>query len=315
MPLRIQRGTRWRRRNTLSDGTRTYEWDAENRLLAANYLGAGQDNRRVEWSYDAFSRRVQQRDANETNGLRNRDLIWDGLSLIESRDATGEEVRRYYGNGEEREVPGNDVLRLYYTMDHLGSIREMADVTGAVVARYDYTPYGERTRVAGDLDCDFGFTGHYTHETSGIILAPYRAYEPETGRWLSRDPIEEEGGINLYGYVGNGPLKKTDKLGLAGYDFETGQMNTNNGIPSLVNIAGRLMHSFRGDLRFLRLQDMATPIRLQMERPDAIYRERLCPSLLKRTSQIIQLVLVCGFLHVALHTKNTSGLLTPQHAR
>lgn len=39
-------------------------------------------------------------------------------------------------------------------------------------------------------------------------------YNPETGRWLSRDPIEEQGGVNPYGMVGNGPVNKCDYLGL-----------------------------------------------------------------------------------------------------
>jgi len=42
----------------------------------------------------------------------------------------------------------------------------------------------------------------------------YRYYSPETGRWISRDPIEEEGGINLYGFVGNDSLNGWDYLGL-----------------------------------------------------------------------------------------------------
>jgi uncharacterized protein RhaS with RHS repeats len=39
-------------------------------------------------------------------------------------------------------------------------------------------------------------------------------YDPGQGRWLSRDPIEEEGGINLYGFVGNDGVSNTDTLGL-----------------------------------------------------------------------------------------------------
>jgi uncharacterized protein RhaS with RHS repeats len=42
----------------------------------------------------------------------------------------------------------------------------------------------------------------------------YRWYDPVTGRWQSRDPIEEEGGINLYGYVGNDGVSASDYLGL-----------------------------------------------------------------------------------------------------
>jgi len=61
---------------------------------------------------------------------------------------------------------------------------------------------------------DFRYTGHYYHEKSDLHLAPYRAYDSVTGRWISEDPIQEAGGINLYGYVQNKPLVAIDELGL-----------------------------------------------------------------------------------------------------
>ena len=47
-------------------------------------------------------------------------------------------------------------------------------------------------------------------------LALYRVYSPNLGRWTSRDPIEETGGLNLYAYVLNNPLSAVDPLGLEG---------------------------------------------------------------------------------------------------
>jgi RHS repeat-associated protein len=64
------------------------------------------------------------------------------------------------------------------------------------------------------LDADFGFTGHYVHVASGLHLALFRAYDADLGRWLSRDPIEEQGGINLYAYVHGNPIFWFDPLGL-----------------------------------------------------------------------------------------------------
>jgi hypothetical protein len=46
----------------------------------------------------------------------------------------------------------------------------------------------------------------------------HRFYSPETGRWPSRDPIEEEGGVNLYGFVVNSPVRRVDPYGLASAD-------------------------------------------------------------------------------------------------
>jgi RHS repeat-associated protein len=167
----------------------------------------------VTWEYDAFSRRVKQHDTAPAGPEIVRDLIWEGLSIIESRNQATGEIRRYYGNGEERELAAA-VTRLFYTTDHLGSIRELTDATGTIRARYDYDPYGNVTKLSGNLDTDFAYTGHYYHAASGLHLAPYRGYDPRLGRWLSRDPIGEVGGINLYGYVGNGPISNLDLLGL-----------------------------------------------------------------------------------------------------
>ncbi|QXP85201.1 RHS repeat-associated core domain-containing protein [Methylococcus sp. Mc7] len=61
---------------------------------------------------------------------------------------------------------------------------------------------------------DRGYAGMFRHAQSGLYLTLYRAYDPRTGRWLSRDPIGEAGGVNLYAYVGNNPVTLADPDGL-----------------------------------------------------------------------------------------------------
>jgi len=135
---------------------------------------------------------------------------------------------RVYPKGE---LSGNKSY--FHTRDHLGSVREMFGSTGTVVARYDYDPYGRSTTVLGSTPTDFNFTGLYRHSKSNLDLATYRAYDPDLGRWLSRDPMGEEGGLNLYSYEGNDPLNDIDPLGL---------LNPTKAITSLLNAAnaGRL---------------------------------------------------------------------------
>ena len=84
-------------------------------------------------------------------------------------------------------------------------------------ANYDYSSDGVRTKSSGDIDADFGFTGFYVHRPTGLNLAFYRAYDSETSSWLSRDPIEEKGGTNLFAYVNNNPVRLIDPLGLIGW--------------------------------------------------------------------------------------------------
>ncbi len=59
----------------------------------------------------------------------------------------------------------------------------------------------------------FRFSTKYCDDESGYLNYGFRFYSPETGRWLNRDPIGEEGGLNLYGFVGNDGMNGWDFLG------------------------------------------------------------------------------------------------------
>jgi RHS repeat-associated protein len=90
----------------------------------------------------------------------------------------------------------------------------MLTLTGKAVTHNAYGPYGEtRTKGRADYRSDFRYAGMPYHAASGMYLTQFRAYDPNTGRWVSRDPMGEDGGINLYGYGGN-PVSFTDPSGL-----------------------------------------------------------------------------------------------------
>jgi len=185
--------------------TNTYEWDAANRLTA---FTAGTN--RTEFTYDGLGRRVQIVERQNGLVLSTKKFLWCDKELCEERDSTGATVtKRFFAQGEQ--ISGT---AYFFSRDHLGSVREMTDSSQGIRARYDYDPYGRRTKISGDLDADFAFTGHYYHVISGFYLSLYRAYDPDTGRWISRDPIAEQGGLNLYAYVDNNPINGMDPLGL-----------------------------------------------------------------------------------------------------
>jgi RHS repeat-associated protein len=141
-------------------------------------------------------------------------FVWCGTQICEERDVTGATVtKRFFAEGEQR-IGGSDAGSYYYTRDHLGSIREVTDGNGRLKARYDYDPYGNAVVTEGNMTVDFGYTGHYFHAPSGLNLSLHRAYNPAIGRWISRDPIGEAGGVNLYGYVSNDPGNGVDPFGL-----------------------------------------------------------------------------------------------------
>jgi RHS repeat-associated protein len=108
--------------------------------------------------------------------------------------------------------------RRYYARDHLGSVRDVLDQAGNKLASYDYDPYGKLINPSATPP-EFGFAGMQYHAPSGLYLTWFRAYDAQTGRWLSRDPIGENGGVNLYGYVGGDPVGFIDPLGLAPDDI------------------------------------------------------------------------------------------------
>jgi len=98
------------------------------------------------------------------------------------------------------------------------------------VSSYGYDAWGRRTLQTESDIATFGFTGHMEHPAIGLVLTKYRLYDPGSGRWTSRDPLGENGGINLLSYVGNDPVNLWDPLGLwqatisAGY-FYAGRLS------------------------------------------------------------------------------------------
>ena len=167
---------------------------------------------RNEFTYDGFGRRVRIVEKVLGTVTGTKQFVWVGTQIAEERDGANAVTKRFYADGQINYQPST--LNLFYTRDHLGSVREVTDNSGMVRARYDYDPYGRVTKVSGDVDSDFLYTGHYYHARSGLHLAMYRAYDADLGRWLNRDPIGEAGGINLYGYVGSDPVNYVDPLGL-----------------------------------------------------------------------------------------------------
>ena len=86
---------------------------------------------------------------------------------------------------------------------------------GTETARYEYGPFGEPIRVTGPAAAlnPFRFSTKLICNTTDLVLYEYRAYNPSIGRWLSRDPIEEWGGVQLYAFVRNAPSILSDADG------------------------------------------------------------------------------------------------------
>jgi RHS repeat-associated protein len=193
--------------NLTGDGIRTFEWDARDQLIAVT-----QGAHRTEFYYDGAGRRAKIVEKEASVIVADRRFLWSGVDMVEERDSSNAVIQRSWGNGVQR-AGGNQ----YMTTDHLGSVRELTDNTGATRARYDYDPYGRATKLSGDLDAERGYAGMVAHAYSGLTLATYRAYDTGFGRWINQDPIGIAGGLNLYAYAGGDPVGRVDPLGLASY--------------------------------------------------------------------------------------------------
>ena len=192
----------------IEDERHSYQWDAENRLTGIGYRASPQ--RRTEFRYDGLGRRIAIIEINGPSRTETR-YSWCGEVICAARDGNGRPIGYYFSHGAYR--PQEKARRQYYARDHLDSIRDVLDEKGQAIARYDYDPYGNFINQPAQQP-EFGYAGMHYHAPSGLYLTRYRAYDPQSGRWLSRDPIEEGGGINLYAYVEGDPVSYTDPLGL-----------------------------------------------------------------------------------------------------
>ena len=113
--------------------------------------------------------------------------------------------------------PSADNATYYYQIDGNKNVTELTDASGAVVAHYEYSPFGSVVTATGTYaeDNPFRFSSEYYDPESSLVYYNYRYYSPTLGRWLKPDPIMEKGGYNLYAMVNNSCIDFNDLLGLA----------------------------------------------------------------------------------------------------
>ncbi len=198
------------------------------------------------FTYDVQGRRVQKQrkirnqktgDWEEAGTTR---YVWDGWLLVAELDENNQLKRSNLWGLDLSNTPqgAGGVGGLLLTTDHApttsqshfacsdasGNVCALIDAqTGQPSARYAYGPFGEPLEATGPAAASnpWRFSTKYDDGT-GLLYYGYRYYHPGTGRWSSRDPIEEEGGLNLYGFVNNNPANIIDAVGLRSIDVNIG---------------------------------------------------------------------------------------------
>ena len=228
--------------NLTGDGLWSYAWDAENRLTTmetvAAAVTAGVPKQKLEFVYDFTGRRIQKRVSSWSGTTytlaSDTRFLYDGWNLLAEFNALSSNalVRSYVwgldlsgssqgagGVGGLLAVTTHDQSPLTYfpVFDGNGNVTGLIDsTTGARSATYVYGPFGESIAAYGPAAATnpFGFSTKYTDSETGMLYYGFRYYNTSTGRWLSRDPIEEDGGVNLYGMVDNDLISRWDYLGM-----------------------------------------------------------------------------------------------------
>ena len=204
--------------NLTGDGTATYRYDPQNRLVSAT-IG----NVTASYAYDPQGRRASK----TVNGITTQ-LLSAGSHVIGEYDSNGTLQQRHVFGPRLDEVlatvtgDASSRTRIYHHADAQGSIVALTNGAGAVTDRYAYTPYGVPDSLAGS---PIRYTGRWLDAETGLYDMRARMYSPRIGRFLQMDPIGTAGGNNLYAYVGNTPLNLTDPSGLLAGQVGSGAYN------------------------------------------------------------------------------------------
>ena len=136
-------------------------------------------------------------------------------------------------------------------------VAPVSATTGTETACYEFGPFGKQMRVTGPAATNnpFRFSTKRTCNTTDLVLYEYRAYSPCLGRWMSRDPVEETGGGNLYGFVFGNPLNNFDRLGLSAGKCR--EAIGKNGKPRIIFEHPSPKGGWRGKLGFGAIQGSA----------------------------------------------------------
>ena len=166
----------------------------------------------------------------KTTATQTHTFLYDGWNLIREEIEAATPTSRSYvwgldlsgtlqgagGVGGLLAMLTSDSGLLTPVYDANGNVTDLVDTNGVIVAHYEYDGFGNAiARSGAQADANpFRFSTKYSDDETGLVYYGYRFYSPSLGRWLTKDPIEERGGYNLYAFPFNDPLNGVDPLGL-----------------------------------------------------------------------------------------------------
>jgi RHS repeat-associated protein len=190
-------------------------YNAENRpILFSN------DTTVVEMSYDYMGRRFEYKETVAVTLIRHERYLYRGYLQIVALDMLNSASIKHSIAWDTTERTATRPLSLqmganayFYSFDQVKNVTELFDGAGAIVATYDYSPFGQVVISTGTIANPLTFSSEIFDPTLGLQYYNYRHLNLLDGRWVSRDPIEEKGGYNLFIFVNNNSVVRVDILG------------------------------------------------------------------------------------------------------
>ena len=219
--------------NLLFDGRWHYGWNGENRLIEMRSADVkGGRHLKLEFSYDHLGRRISKRVTETIDGHQPtatlRHFLYDGWNLVAELDATGRTHRTHlWGldlSGTQQGAGGVGGListaaattdsAIFISFDGNGNVTgELESDFGRTVTTASYDAFGNVATQTGESVSSFTFSTKFLDSETDQPYYGFRYYSAFYGKWLSRDPIDEQGGLNLYGFIENDGPNKWDFLG------------------------------------------------------------------------------------------------------
>lgn len=192
---------------TANGQTTAYTWDGRGLLARIDYP----DGAFSSYQYDDAGRRIARRLPDGTAVY----YVYAGDLLVQELDENGDILASYTYDGLDRPLSmWRNGQTYFYVLDHLGSVMGLVDAAGDLVASYQYDPWGNHVATTGSVQNPLRFTGREFDEESGLYYLRFRYYDPAAGRFISRDPLGIQGGMNPYVYAHNNGLLWSDPYGL-----------------------------------------------------------------------------------------------------
>ncbi len=200
------------RSRTDTSGTTVFEFDSEQQLLSVN--GPASD---VSHQYNAVGDRVQQTQSGVvTNFLVDPENPTGVSQVLSEYDETASPIAEYtYGDRLLSRI-ANGTQRFYHG-DSSRNIRLLTDASGAVSDRYEYLAFGQLLDRTGTSENPYEFAGDRVNQQTGLSYLRARYYDPEVGRFISRDPLRgelrEPMSLHRYLYASANPVAFVDPTG------------------------------------------------------------------------------------------------------